>query len=78
MEKNVVVLSVEEYNELRDFKKNITEGKNLVIRNEFSLRGGISTETSFFTSEESMAAMASENKELSKINDDLRKKVYVL
>jgi len=67
MEKDTVLLAVEKYNELRDFKKGIEEGKTLVI-----ISGWNCYKQTFITTEKALEEIAEANKLLQKENEDLR------
>ncbi|WP_159522919.1 hypothetical protein [Sunxiuqinia indica] len=66
MDKNTVLLSVEDYNALRDFKKEITDGNVLVEYYSFGF--GVSSRTRYYTNDEVA-------KELHKKNDNLKNKI---
>jgi len=68
MEKDTVLLDVEKYNELRDFKQKIEEGKTLVI-----ISGWNFYRKDFITTEKALEEIAAENKLLQKENEELRK-----
>lgn len=67
MEKNTVLLDVEKYNELRDFKQKIEEGKTIVI-----VSGWNYYNREFITTEKAVEQIAEANKLLQKENEDLR------
>ena len=67
MKKDTVLLAVEEYNELRDLKKEIEEGKTLVI-----ISGWNCYKRNFITTEKALEEIAEANKLLQKENEDLR------
>jgi hypothetical protein len=67
MEKDTVLLAVEKYNELRDFKQKIEEGKTLVI-----VSGWNYYQKDFITTEKALEEIAAANKLLQKENEDLR------
>ena len=67
MEKDTVLLAVEKYNELRDFKQKIEEGKTLVI-----VSGWKYYRKDFITTEKALEEIAAANKLLQKENEDLR------
>ena len=67
MEKDTVLLAVEKYNELRDFKQKIEEGKTIVI-----VSGWNYYNKEFITTEEAVEQIAKANKLLKKENEDLR------
>jgi hypothetical protein len=68
MEKDTVLLDVKKYNELRDFKQKIEEGKTIVI---FS--GWNYYRKDFITTEKAVEEIAEANKLLQKENEELRK-----
>lgn len=68
MEKDTVLLDVEKYNELRDFKQKIEEGKTLVITSGWNYY-----QQSFITTEKALIEIAEANKLLQKENEELRK-----
>ncbi len=67
MEKGTVLLDVEKYNELRDFKQKIEEGKTLII-----YYGWSTNSVGFITTEKAIEEIAEANNSLKKENDDLR------
>lgn len=73
MAKNTVILSIEEYNRLRDFETEIKSGKILTL---FS--GFYSSSSQFFTDSEIVKLVSEENNDLRREIDELliqRKKV---
>jgi len=66
MEKNTVLLDVEKYNELRDFKQKIEEGKTFAIYTGFEF-----FKKSFITTDKAILAIADANSLLQKENEDL-------
>jgi hypothetical protein len=68
MEKDTVLLDVEKYNELRDFKQKIEEGKTIVI-----ISGWNYYRKDFITTEKALEEIAEANKLLQKENEELRK-----
>jgi hypothetical protein len=68
MEKDTVLLAIEKYNELRDFKQKIEEGKTLVI-----ISGCNYYRKDFITTEKALEEIAAANKLLQKENEELRK-----
>jgi hypothetical protein len=68
MEKDTVLLDVEKYNELRDFKQKIEEGKTLVIA-----LGWNYYRQEFITTEKAVEEIAAANKLLKKEIEELRK-----
>jgi len=75
MEKNTVVLTVKEYNELRDFKKNIENGKILTsisIKGYFLTGFKTCTVTDFYTESKAIENLVAENKYLNKDIDSLK------
>ena len=69
MEKNTVLLDVEKYNELRDFKQKIEEGKTLSIYSGFDY-----CKKSFITTDKAILAISDANSLLQKANEDLIQK----
>jgi hypothetical protein len=67
MEKDTVLLAVEKYNELRDFKQKMEEGKTIVI-----VSGWNHYNKEFVTTERAVEQIAEANKLLQKENEDLR------
>jgi hypothetical protein len=67
MQKDTVLLGVEEYNSLRDFKQKIEEGKTMVINSEWSYGY-----KHFITTEKAVIEIAESNKILQKENEKLR------
>lgn len=67
METNTVLLAVEQYNELRDFKQKIEEGYTLAIAsNNFYY------DRRFITTDKAIEEVVNANKELQKQINDLR------
>lgn len=68
MEKDTVLLDIEKYNALRDFKLAIEAGNTIVIssRNPYYKQ-------MFITTDQAVAIIAESNKLLKKENEDLRK-----
>jgi len=69
MEKNTVLLSVEAYNELRDFKKKVEEGKIYAIRDyrgRYNSVGGVK----FLTENEAVKIIADNNEALERQNKE--------
>ena len=73
MDKNTVLLSVEDYNELRDFKKKITDGNVLTEYCSFGIGG--SSRTSYYTNDEVAKELHTKNERLKKDIRDLEKKI---
>ncbi len=73
MKKNTVLLSVERYNALRDFKKNIEEGKKYVI--SYSLGKFGRSDISYHTDSEIVDAFNDKNKAL---DDELNESISQL
>ena len=69
MEKNTVLLSVEAYNELRDFRKKIEEGKIYAIR-DYRGRFGPGDGVKFLTENEAVKIIAENNEALEKQNKE--------
>lgn len=67
MKKDTVLLAVEKYNELRDFKKEVEEGKTIVI-----VSGWNYYNKKFITTEKAVEQIAEANKLLQKENENLR------
>ena len=61
MEKDTVLLDVEKYNELRDFKQKIEEGKTICI-----ITGNWSYSKTFITTDDAIKSIVETNKELGK------------
>ena len=59
MEKDIVTLSLEEYNRLRDFEKEIKSGKTLYFHSYF-----YGSDIQFITTNEAIEILNNENKEL--------------
>ncbi len=59
MEKNTVLLDVEKYNELRDFKQNIEESKTLTVINSL-----YSYSSTFISTDEAVSKIGEANKKL--------------
>lgn len=80
MQENTVLLSVKEYNELRDFKKeveeNLTKSKFAVITNQYGYRlYSHNVTTKYYTQDEAILDFENENKELRKEISELKSKV---
>jgi hypothetical protein len=58
MEKNTVLLGIEEYNNLRDFKENITKGNSFQTKHYNYVWG---SNTTFVTENEAVKILISEN-----------------
>lgn len=67
MEKDTVLLAVEKYNELRDFKQKIEEGYTLIIASD-----NYYYDRRFITTDKAIEEVVSANKELQKQIEDLR------
>jgi len=67
MEKDTVLLDVEKYNELRDFKQKIEEGYTLTIASS-----NFYYDRRFITTDKAVEEVVSANKELQKQIEDLR------
>ena len=67
MKKDTVLLDIKKYNELRDFKQKIEEGKTIVI-----VSGCKYYNKEFITTEKAVEQIAEANKLLQKENEDLR------
>ena len=67
MEKDTVLLAVENYNELRDFKKKIEEGYTLTITSSIFYY-----DRRFITTDKAVKELVDANKELQKQIEDLR------
>ena len=65
---NTVTISLEHYNELRDFNKAITEGKKLVIKNSWI------NPIEYYTDDEVASVLHDRIKFLEKKLDDLKSK----
>jgi hypothetical protein len=62
MDKNTVLLSVDDYNKLRDFKKKITDGKILV---DYQFLGGVyRNEVRYYTDDKVIEELHLRNKSL--------------
>ena len=61
MEKDTVLLAVEKYNELRDFKQKIEEGKTISI-----VTGNWNYTKTFITTDEAIKSIAQTNEDLGK------------
>jgi hypothetical protein len=72
MKKNTVILDVEKYNELRDFKKAIEDGFIIKTYDGFSYMKMNMTES------EALVEMSKRIDELNKINNDLWSKIATL
>jgi hypothetical protein len=68
MQKDTVLLDIEKYNELRDFKQKIEEGKTIII-----VSGWDHYTKKFITTEKAVEEIAEANKLLQKENEYLRK-----
>ena len=68
MQKDTVILSIEEYNELRDFKKEIENGKTLILSTGF-----YGTKLFFYTKDEAIKLLIDASKDLEEENESLRK-----
>jgi len=67
MEKNTVLLDVNIYNELRDFKQKIEEGKTISI-----VTSNWAYSKTFITTDEAIISIAETNKELGNKIEELR------
>ena len=67
MKKDTVLLDVEKYNELRDFKQKIEEGYTLAIASS-----SFYYDCKFITTDKAVEEVVSANKELQKQIEDLR------
>ena len=67
MEKDTVLLAVEKYNELRDFKQKIEEGYTLTISSS-----NFYYDRRFITTDKAIEEVVNANKELQKQIEDLR------
>lgn len=76
MDKNTVLLSVEDYNALRDFKKKITDGNVLVEYYSFGI--GESSTTSYYTSDEVAKELHKKNYNLKQEIEEFEKKIKEL
>lgn len=83
MEKGTVTLSLEKYNELRDFKQKIEEGKTYVKGKTYVIQTGMWNTKTFITTDEAIKSIAETNKELGEeivrlknISHELRKMSY--
>lgn len=70
MEKDTVIISLETYNELRDFKKEVGDNKNNIV---ISLGRFLSNKytTTFVSPEESVKTLIEDNKKLTEDNKKL-------
>jgi hypothetical protein len=68
MDKNTVILSVEDYNELRDFKENANNGKTLITIRAYGFSGE-NIYREFYTDNEII-------EQLSKSNNELKKELF--
>ena len=64
---NIVTLSLEEYNRLRDFEKEIKSGKTLYFHSYF-----YDIDIRFITTDEAIEILNNENEELRRCNSELR------
>lgn len=67
MEPNTILLDVEKYNELRDFKLNIEKGNTLYVYNNYGHYGA-----HFITESEAVEKLTKHIKELDDIIDELK------
>ena len=79
MEKDTVLLSVEEYNKLIDFQKETEEaigkGKSYVIENKWGEIGDFCGKRKYFTDNEIIEDFYKKNKSLVKENEELENKI---
>ncbi len=77
MENNSVVLKIEDYNYLRDFEKNIVNGKVFVYSSCFGW-GGHSETKQYYTKNKVVTELANNNKSLEKEIDKLKVEIIEL
>mgnify|MGYP006291330887 CR=1 FL=1 len=76
MEKNTVILNVEDYNELRDFKKKIEEGYTYkIVRHYWNDIEYLSTEDAVKEIHDEYLSVYKQNEELKKENQELKKDI---
>jgi len=77
METNTVLLKVEDYNELRDLKKNIKEGKILSVSESWGSFGEFrsSSSVTYYTENEIIETISKENESLKERNSELETKI---
>ena len=75
MEKDTVLLSLETYNELRDFKKEVEENRNsakFAVIGQRNLFFGSETTTKYYTESEAVLDFENRNNELEAENNELK------